>query len=128
MNGLELPLIPIGTEGSGEFMIFLPAVETDELEEVTFTIDEEEDLIRIACIYGEDEDGNPVGQTYPIAITEMNRQHLDSVEKLIVLHPSDQDVEELTDDPQIQDDLRDLFDYIDQLEDDLAEQPQEPEA
>lgn len=119
MEGLDIPFIPIGTHESGEYMIFLPAVETDELEEVKFTVDEEEDLVRIACIYDEDEDGEPVGDTYPITIDELNREHVQNLDKLVVLHPSDQDIEDITDDPDIQDDLRDLYDYIRELEDEI---------
>lgn len=128
MNGLDIPLIPLGPEGEGQYLIFLPAVRTEELEEVNFAIDEEEDLLQIACVYGEDEDGQPIGNTYPIAVNEMNRQHLDSMQELVVMHPSDQDIEELTDDPQTQEDLRDLFDFIEELEEELeAETTVEPE-
>lgn len=121
MQGLEIPLIPIGTEESGEYLVFLPAVETDELEEVNFAVDEDDGIIHIACIYDEDEDGEPIGNTYPIEIDGLNEEHIDKIQKLVVLHPSDQDVEELTDDPQTQDDLRDLYDYIAQLEEELNE-------
>lgn len=128
MNGLDIPLIPIGTEEEGEYLIFLPAVRTDELEEVNFAIDDEEDLLQIACIYGEDEEGQPIGNTYPIAVNEMNREHVERMDKLVVMHPSDQEIEELTDDPRTQEDLRELFDFIEELEEELeSETPAEPE-
>lgn len=128
MNGLDIPLIPIGTEEEGEYLIFLPAVRTDQLEEVNFAVDDEEDLLQIACIYGEDEEGQPIGNTYPIAVNEMNREHVERMEKLVVMHPSDQEIEELTDDSRTQDDLRELFDFIEELEEELEEEtPAEPE-
>ena len=128
MNGLDIPLIPLGAQDSGRYLIFLPAVRTDELEDVNFAINEEEQLLQIACVYGEDEEGQPVGNTYPIAVNEMNREHLESMEELVVMHPSDQEVEELTDDPQTQEDLRELFDFIGQLEEELEEEtPTQPE-
>lgn len=122
MQGLQLPLIPLGSEDSGEFLIFLPGVRTDELLEVGFEVDEEEELLQIACIYDEDEDGNPLGNSYPIEINETNRRQIENLEKLVVLHPDDQDVEELSDDPQIQEDLEELFEHIRQLEDQLVEE------
>lgn len=122
MQGLQLPLIPLGSEDSGEFLLFLPAVRTDELLEVGFEVKEDENLLQVACIYDEDEEGNPMGNSYPIEINETNRQQIENLEKLVVLHPDDQDVEELSEDPQIQDDLKDLFNHIRQLEDELAEQ------
>lgn len=122
MQGLQLPLIPLGSEDSGEFLIFLPGVRTDELLEVGFEVDEEEELLQIACIYDEDEDGNPLGNSYPIEINETNRRQIENLEKLVVLHPDDQDVEELSDDPQIQGDLEELFEHIRQLEDQLVEE------
>lgn len=124
MQGLQLPLIPLGSEESGEYLIFLPAVQTDELLEVGYEVNEEESLLQIACIYDEDEEGNPVGNSYPVEINETNRQQIENLDKLVVLHPDDQDVEELSDDPQIQDDLRDLFDHIRQLEDELVQEEQ----
>jgi hypothetical protein len=122
MNGLDLPLIPIGTEESGEYLIFLPAVRTDELEEVNFAVDEDDDVLQIACIYGEDESGQPVGNTYPIEINDLNRAHIDALEKLVVMHPSDQDIDELTDDPDTREDLEELFDFIEELEKELEEE------
>lgn len=122
MNGLDLPLIPIGTEESGEYLIFLPAVRTDELEEVNFAVDEDEDVLQIACIYGEDESGQPVGNTYPIEINDLNRPHIDALEKLVVMHPSDQEIEELTDDPDTREDLEELFEFIEELEKELEEE------
>lgn len=122
MQGLQLPLIPLGTEESGEFLLFLPAVRTDELLEVGYEVNEEEDLLQVACIYDEDEEGNPMGNSYPIEINESNRRQIENLEKLVVLHPDDQDVEELSDDPQIQDDLKDLFNHIRQLESELSEE------
>jgi len=104
-------------------MVFLPALDTDELEEVHFTVEKEEDILKVACVYGEDESGESYGNTYPIQLNGPNSEHVDSLEQLIVLHPSDQSVEDLTDDPQTQDDLRELFNYIEELEDQLEEQP-----
>lgn len=128
MNGLDIPLIPLGAQDSGRYLIFLPAVRTDELEAVNFAIDEDEGLLQIACVYGEDEDGQPVGNTYPITVTDLNREHLDQMEELVVMHPSDQEVEELTEDPQTQEDLRELFDFIYELEEQLEEEtPANPE-
>ncbi|MFB6346286.1 MAG: hypothetical protein ABEK50_11010 [bacterium] len=122
MQGLQLPLIPLGSEESGEFLLFLPAVRTDELLEVGFEVNEEENLLQVACIYDEDEEGNPVGNSYPIEINENNQRQIDQLEKLVVLHPDDQDVEELSDDPQIQDDLEELFTHIRQLENELSQE------
>lgn len=121
MNALQLPLIPIGEQGSGQSLLFLPGVRSDQLDGVDFEVDQEEEILFVHCIYGENEDGEPVGDTYPIAINEFNRNQIDQLDELGVLHPDDVEAEELTDDPEIQEELEGLFEEIKAMEEEIIE-------
>lgn len=115
MDTLNLPLFPVGQD-EGEFLVFLPGVETEELEELAYEVDEDDDEFYVHCIYGE-EDGEPIGNTYVLEINDVNRDQIEQLEKLAVLNPSDMDPEELTEDPEAQEELQSLFDYLIELED-----------
>jgi len=122
LETLNLPLFPVGEE-QGEFLVFLPGVQTEELEELAYEVDDEEDKFHIHCIYGE-EDGQPVGNTYVLEVNDVHRDQLQRLEKLAVLNPSDMEPEELTEDPEAQEELQSLFDYLIDLEENqLTEEP-----
>lgn len=125
MDAFQLPLIPIGEQDSGEYLIFLPGLRTDELTQVGFDVDEEEDVFHVLCQYGEDEDGEPIGESYPIEINEMNRGQIDELQTLAVLHPDDEDVEDLTPNPDAQEELRELFSHVRNLEEQMQPGPGE---
>lgn len=116
MQGLQLPLIPLNDEESGEYLVFLPHVDTEELEQIGTEIHEDEEIFEIYCIYGENEDGEMLGDSYPLEINEVNRPQIEDLEQLVVMHPDDQPVESMTDDPEMQEQLEDLYDHIRDLE------------
>lgn len=121
MDGLQLPLIPIGEEGSGQSLVFLPGVRSDELEGVDFEVDEDEEILFVHCIYGENDQGEPVGDSYPIEVNEFNRDQIDQLDELGVLHPDDVEPEELTEDEEIQEELSGLFKEIRAMEQEIIE-------
>lgn len=110
MEALNLPLFPVG-ESDGEYLVFLPGVETEEIEELAFNVDNDQEVFHVHCVYGE-QDGEPVGQTYKIEINEVNRDQIDNLERLAVLNPNDMDPSDLTDDPEAQDELETLFEHL----------------
>lgn len=119
MQKLDIPLIPMGEENSGEFLIFLPGLQSDELIEVAYDINQEEEILYISCVYGKNEDGEPVGDVYPIEINDENRKQVHDIDTLAVLHPDDQEIDSLTDDPEDQEKLEELYSMIRELEDHL---------
>jgi len=121
MDILKVPLFPVGEDGTGEYLIFLPGVETDEIEELAYEVDQDGGELRVHCIYGE-EDGEPVGQTYSVEINEVNRDQIENLEKLAVLNPDDMDPAELTDDPEGQDELETLFEHLEEIESDYFDE------
>lgn len=121
MGILKLPLFPVGDRDNGEYLVFLPGVETEEIEELAYETDEDMEEMRIHCIYGE-EDGEPVGQTYSIEINDVNRDQVEDLEQLAVLNPSDMEPEELTEDPEGQDELARLFEHLKEIEEDFFDE------
>lgn len=118
---LDIPLLPIDEE-PGQYVIFLPGVRTEELEDITYEVDEEEEMLRIYCVYGTDEEGIPTGDMFPINLGESNREHLENMEKLAVLNPRDHDPEELARDPDDRKQLQNLFEALLALEDQLGDE------
>ncbi len=118
MIALDIPLHPVD-EDEGHYVIFLPGVRTDQLESVSYDIDEEEEIFNVYCVYGEDEEGRPEGDMYPIDMNDQNRSQIDGLEELAVLNPRDYDPADLTEDPEDQKQLEELFEGLYEMEEEL---------
>jgi len=110
METLNVPLFPVGQD-EGEYLVFLPGVETERIDELAYDVDSDKNVLDIHCVYGE-ENGEPVGQTYTIEINEVNRDQIENLQRLAVLNPNDMEPSELTDDPEAQDELETLFEHL----------------
>ncbi|MFB6356678.1 MAG: hypothetical protein ABEJ65_09215 [bacterium] len=119
MDGLQLPLFPLGKD-TNEYLLFLPGVEADEIEELGYEVEEEESIMQVYCIYDEDENGDPVGDIYPVSINEHNRPQIEQMEQLVVLGPDDMDPSELTEKSDDQEQLEELFETLRQMEEEQA--------
>lgn len=119
MEPLHLPFFELDPE-SQRYAVFLPGFRPDEVDQLDFDYDADREILRVLCRY--EDDGRPRTEMYPIAITELNREQLDAMKKLVVFNPREHAPEELSDDPAVQEKLRDFFD---QLEDLTRKQPRE---
>lgn len=111
---LDIPMFRTGEDR--EYVIFLPGVRTDDVETLTYEIEEDKDQFNIYLVYDRDEDGRPVGEMYPIALTERKQEQLETMETLAVMNPRDQDPDQLSQDPDVQEELTELFDRLKELE------------
>jgi len=117
---LDIPMFRTG--GEDEYVIFLPGVRTDDVETLTYEVDEDEQQFRIYLVYERDEEGRPVGEMYPISLTDTKQRQLEKMQSLAVVNPRDQDPERLSEDPEVRRELRELFDRLEDLEDYLFEE------
>lgn len=118
---LDIPLLPIDEE-PGQYVIFLPGVRTDELQDITYEVDEEDEMLRIYCVYGTDDQGIPTGDMFPINLGESNRNHLEKMSKLAVMNPRDHDPEDLATHPEDKKQLQALFEALLALEDQISDE------
>jgi hypothetical protein len=124
MDAMNLPIFPVDEEAKKN-LVFLPGVDTDEIEDLMYEFDEDESVLIVYCIYGEDEDGEPIGNSYPIAIGEDEHELVRGIEELMVLGPEDVDPSELTEDPDSQEEIEALFDKLRDIEDEWEERMEE---
>lgn len=91
---VPLPVLSVG-DAPGTALVFLPGVNVDRLERVSFEV--EDDVLNITCFYDEE-----AGQTfeYPVQVTDENRDTIQSMERLAVMNPSEVEPRKLTSDPE----------------------------
>lgn len=86
MEPLNLPLLPTGEEGT--YLVLLPGLRRSELKKWDYEIDEEDDLLRVTCLYGGlDDSGNVDGVEYPIQLDERKYEQLESLNTLHPMNP-----------------------------------------
>jgi len=112
MEPLHLPFFRVD-RAAGRYAVFLPGFRPDEVDELDFDYDADEEILRVLCRYVADE--HPKTEVYPIAITELNRDQFEAMEKLVVFNPREHTPEELSEDPQVQQKLRDFFEQLENL-------------
>lgn len=122
MEGLDIPLIPAGDPEEGNFSIFLPGLDSDELQEAGYEYNEAENLLEILCVYGETEDGEMIADKYPVNVSDVPESFLTNLNQVQVLSIDDWEPEELAEDEEFLEELRNLFDYIRDLEDRLEQE------
>lgn len=115
---LDLPLFP-QDEDNGEYLIFLPGVPSTPASRVTFKVDHDNNELQIACFDDAEPDSEPAVR-FSVAINESNRPFVDDIELLNIIHPDDIAVEQLTDDPDLQEEIQGLFDHIKAMESEAA--------
>jgi len=120
MEAMNLPIFPMDEDGN-DCLVFLPGVETEEIVDLKYEFDPEESVLLIYCIYGENEDGEPTGDSYPVAIGEDEHELVEDIGELMVLGPGDVEPDELTDDAEAIEQLEELFDQLRQIEDEWDE-------
>ncbi len=126
MKRLRLPLFSVGSE-DGLYMIFLPGLEPDQLEDVVFQVDrDDEQLLNVYCIY-ESNGEAPEVDYYPIDIHQGNRDQVESLNNLIVEHHAEYTPEDLTDNSDERAQVQQLFDELRRLEE-LMENGEEDSA
>lgn len=111
---LDIPMFETGQEN--EYVIFLPGVRTDDVETLTFDVDKDREQFKIYLVYEHDEEGRPVGEMYPISLTDTKEQQLTNMESLAVVNPRDHDPEQLSEDPEVREELTELFERLKELE------------
>lgn len=121
MEAMNLPIFPVDEQGNKN-LVFLPGVDTDEIIDLMYEFDEDESVLMVYCIYGEDDEGEPIGDSYPVAIGEDEHELVHGIEELMVLGPADVDPAELTDDPESQEQIEELFQNLREIEDEWEEQ------
>jgi hypothetical protein len=111
MEPLNLPLLPTAEEGT--YLVLLPGLRRSELKKWDYEVDEENDLLRITCLYGGlDESGNVNGVEYPIKLDENKREQLENLETLHPMNPLEVDLEDYFD----EDTAREMRLFFKQLE------------
>ncbi len=86
MEPINLPLLPTGEEGT--YIVLLPGLRRSELKKWDHEIDEENDLLRITCLYGGlDDSGNVDGVEYPIKLNERKYEQLENLDSLRPMNP-----------------------------------------
>lgn len=111
MEPLNLPLLPTAEEGT--FLVLLPGLRRSKLKKWDYEVDEENDLLRITCLYGGlDESGNVNGVEYPIKLDENKREQLENLETLHPMNPLEVDLEDYFD----EDTAREMRLFFKQLE------------
>ncbi len=116
---LDIPMFETGQEN--EYVIFLPGVRTDDVETLTFEVDKDREQFKIYLVYEHDEEGRPVGEMYPISLTDTKEQQLTRMESLAVVNPRDHDPDQLSEDPDVREELSELFERLKELEQYLFE-------
>ena len=119
MSTFDLPIFPQDEE-NGEYLVFLPGVESTPASRVTFEVDHENDTLHIACFADEADPGDDPEQECGIAITSSNRAFVDEIQSLNVVHPEEISSEQLTDDRSLQQELDGLFDHIEEMESEVG--------
>ncbi len=112
MEPLHLPFFEVD-EATKRYAVFLPGFRPEDVEDLDFDYDAEEEILRVLCRYVPE--GEPRTEVYPIAITDLNREQFEAMEKLVVFNPHEHEPEELSGDPQVQRKLRDFFDQLEEL-------------
>jgi hypothetical protein len=108
-------------------MVLLPGLEPDQLEDVVFQVDrDDEQLLNVYCIY-ESNGEAPEVDYYPIDIHQGNRDQIDVLNNLIVEHHAEYTPEDLTDNPEERIQVQQLFDELRRLEE-LMETGEEDSA
>jgi hypothetical protein len=111
MEPLNLPLLPTAEEGT--YLVLLPGLRRSELKKWDYEVDEENDLLKITCLYGGlDESGNVNGVEYPIKLDENKREQLENLETLHPMNPLEVDLEDYFD----EDTAREMRLFFKQLE------------
>lgn len=112
MEPLHLPFFEVD-ETAARYAVFLPGFRPDDLEDLDFDYDAKQDILRVLCRYVSE--GQPRTEVYPIAITDLNRDQFEAMEKLVVFNPHERTPEELSEDPEVQGKLRDFFEQLAEL-------------
>ena len=113
---LDIPLFPLD-EDEHSYIVFLPGVRMDDLEDVTYNIDAENQLFEVYCVYEYTDENEPVGDMYPLDLNERRRDQIEHMDNLMVLDPRRYDPEDLADDSQSRDVFEQLFERLRELED-----------
>lgn len=113
---VPLPVISV-EDAPGTALIMLPGVNMDDLEHVSFDVDD--GVLHVTCYYDESEEQY---FEYDVEITDSNRETIESMERLAVMNPSDVEPRKLTSDPKKIKELEEVMEEVKTLtEDDEAE-------
>ncbi|MFB6355054.1 MAG: hypothetical protein ABEJ65_00875 [bacterium] len=120
MEPLHVPFFHLEQMGEKHYAVFLPGYRADEVQSQHIEFDSEESILQIYCEY--DVNDRAKTEVYPVAISDLNREEFEDMEKLLVFSPDEYKPEQLTKDPEKQDRLREFFT---KLEDMTGKQPME---
>lgn len=113
MEPLQLPFFQLEQE-EGRYAVFLPGYQPDEVLNKHLEFDTEKEILKIYCQY-QSESGQPKTEVYPIAITELNRDEFEAMDKLLLFNPNELDPEELSRDEETREKLSEFFEQLDEL-------------
>lgn len=112
MEPLHLPFF-LMEEGTNRYALFLPGFRAEDVESIQYEFDAEDEILRVFCRYAGE--GRPKTEVYPVAITDLNRDEFESMQKLVIFSPEEYEPEQLTSDPERQEQIRDFFEQLDEL-------------
>lgn len=107
MEPLNLPLLPTADEGMA--IILLPGLKRSELKKWNYEIDEDENVMEVACYYGGfTEEGEIDAIRYPVKLDDDKRNKIENLDRLFPMNPLEVDLEDYFE-PDRADEMRRFF-------------------